>query len=131
MLDSDGLEERLDRELIVRLASDVLADQRRVRQGMSRIAAGSAWIESQHCGARVATVAEDVFPSAIVRRARRFRTNAGSMIEQLFNSDLLLAEITKRVGPSNELKRRIVETHLFGRQSTLALLGRNRQHGGA
>src|SRR2546425_10770114 len=131
MLNSDWLEEGLDGELIVRFASDALADQRRMGQRVSRIAAAGSRIKSQLRRSDIAAVAENVFPGAIIRSARRFRTNAGGMVEQLLDRDLVFAWIAKRLGPRNKLKGRIVESHLFGRRSVLALLGRNRQHRGA
>ena len=62
MLDSDRLEERLDRELIVRLCGDGFANQRGMRERMSRITTTGSRIKRQLGGARIAAVAAERLP---------------------------------------------------------------------
>src|SRR5882672_2417133 len=121
MLDANRLEERLDCELIVRLAGRRLTDQRGMRQGMSGITTGGAGIKSQFGSPFIAAVAEDIFPRAVVGRAGRLRTEARGVVEQLFDGDSLLARIAERLCPGNELERGVVKLHLLRSQPLLAL----------
>src|SRR5438093_3517949 len=97
MFDANRFEQRLDGELVVRLASYRLTDQGGMSQSVRGIAAGGARIESKLRGSLVAAVAQDVFPRAVVGRARGFGADAGGVIEQLFHCDLLLARIAERL----------------------------------
>ena len=87
VLDAERLEQRLDGKLIVRLAGDRLANERRVDQCVRRVAATGPRIERQLRRARVTGVAEDIFPGAVVACAGGFGTDARGMIEQLFDCD--------------------------------------------
>ena len=126
MLDANRLEERLDSELIVRLAGHGFTDKRGMRQGVRGIAAAGAGIKSQLRSPLIAAVAQDIFPRAVVGRAGRLGTDARGVVEQLFDGDSRLARIAERLRPRDELERRIVELHLLGRAALLALLGGNR-----
>ena len=95
---------------------------------MRRVATGGAGIEGEFRGPRVAAETEHVLPRAVVGCAGRLGAQAGGVIEQLLDRDLRLARVAQRLGPGNELKRRVVEAHLLRRQALTALLGGNRQH---
>ena len=49
-----------------------------------------------------------------------FRTEAGGVVEELFDSDFCFARIAEGLGPGNELESRIFEGHFFGSVSALA-----------
>jgi len=102
-----------------------------VRKGVSGITAGGAWIERELGGAIVAAVAEDIFPGTVVRRAERFRAEAGGVVEELFDRDFFFAGIAEGLGPGDELEGGVVEGHFFGREAALALIGRDGEDGGA
>src|SRR2546427_37073 len=120
MLDANRLEQRLDCELIVRLAGHGLTDQRGMRQGVRRVTAADAGIKSQLGSPLIAAVAQDIFPRPVIGRAGRLGTEARRVVEQLFDRDSLLARIAERLRPGNELERWIVELHLLGRPALLA-----------
>ena len=109
VLDPERLEQRLDGELVVGLAGDGLAHQRRVGQRVGRVAAGGAGIERQLLGPRVAAVAQDVLPGPVVGRAGRFGADARGVIEQLLDGDPGLAGIAQRLRPGDEVERLVVE----------------------
>src|SRR5262245_19438751 len=111
MLDANRFEERLNGKLVVRLAGDGLTHEGGVSQGMCRIAAATAGIESEPGRSRVTGVSENVLPGTIIRRTGRLRANARGMIEQLFDSDVLLAGITERNCPRDEPECGVVEGH--------------------
>lgn len=123
MLDSQRLEERLDRKLIVRLTRDRLTHERRVRQGVSRVSARRSGIKRRPCGPWIAGVSQDIRPVAVVRGAGRFRTNARRMIEQLLNRDRRFPRIAQRPSPRDIIKSMIIERH-FTRSLSLAALFR-------
>src|SRR6185436_19587290 len=112
VLNADRFEERLDRELVVRVARDRLTHQCGMSQGVGRIAAGGSWGESQLRGSFIAAEAEDIFPRPVVGRASGLWTNARGVIEQLPDGDLFLEWIAEGLRPRNELKGRIIERHL-------------------
>src|SRR5213593_1521533 len=122
MLDANRFEERLDRKLIVRLAGHRFADQSGVSQGVRGIAAAGARIKSQLRRALITAMAKDVFPRAVVGRARRFRTNPRGVIEQLPDGDLRFARIAQRLRPWDEIECQVVEFHPSWCQALLALL---------
>lgn len=65
VFDANRFEERLDGELIVRLARDRLADKRGVVQRVRRIAAGRAGIEGELRRRLIIRMAEDFIPRRI------------------------------------------------------------------
>src|SRR5438552_17509420 len=125
MLDAERPKESLDGELIVGHAGHVLANQRRMIQRMSRIAAGGAGIEGEPGGPFVAGVAQNVISGAIVGRTGGFGADAGGVVQQLFDGDLRLSRIAERLRPGDELKSWVVERHAFGSKALLAALGGN------
>src|SRR5438094_3045358 len=83
VLAANGFDERFDGELVIGLAGDVFADERRMMQSMCRIAASGPGIEREFFGERIAAVTENVIPHAVIFCTRGFRTNAGCVVEQL------------------------------------------------
>ena len=130
VLDPQRPEQRLDGELVVRLAGDGLAHQGRVGQRVGRVAAGGPGIERQPLGPRVAAVAQDVFPRPVVGRAGRLRADARGVIEQLLDGDLRLARVAQRLRPGDEVERPVVEAHPARRPPLPALLRGDREHRG-
>src|SRR5207249_2937388 len=76
MLDADRFEQRLDGELVVRLASHHLTHQGGMSQGVGGITAAASGIESELRGPLIAAVAKNVVPRAVVGRAGRFGRDA-------------------------------------------------------
>src|SRR5262249_16334922 len=131
MLATNRFEQSINGELVVWSTGDVFAYERGVIQGKRGIAASRAGIKCELGGQRIAIVAEHMFPRPFIPGAGRLGTDARSMVEQLFDGDLCLARITKRLSPGNEIDRRVVERHFPGGSALPALFGSDGQHGGA
>jgi|SRR6266446_4428609 len=54
-------------------------------------------------------MSEHVSPRAFVPCAGRFRTDAGGVVQQLFDGHLGLAGIAQRLRPGNEVERGIID----------------------
>ena len=81
-----GLKERFDGKLVVGLARDRLAHQRRMVQRVRRVAAAGPRVECKSRRARVAAVAQYVLPGPVIGRAVGLGTQAGGVIEQLLDA---------------------------------------------
>src|SRR5712664_713799 len=93
VLDAQRSKQSLNCKLIVGLAGDILAHQRGVGQRVRRVTAGGAGVKSQASSAGITTMAEDIFPGAIIGRAGGFGANPRSVVEQLADGDAGFARV--------------------------------------
>ena len=76
MFDADRLEQRFDRELVVRLAGYRFAHQGGVSRKRAWNTRNRCRVEGELCCSIVAAVSQNVFPGAVVSGAGRFGANS-------------------------------------------------------